>query len=151
MKTNTHFIAAAVSIWLLLSGCSEDSQSPENTQSPNNADLVEPETTPHPLAKDSEKALGVVGKAKEEKHVKLTGTIIYKDIEGGFYAFISDNGDRYTLHGLDEAFQQNGLIVEVEGVAAPDMMTFTQFGTVLKVSNVKVLDASRIIDNAQTH
>ncbi len=82
--------------------------------------------------------------------VSMKGSIIYKDLEGGFYAFIAENGDRYTLHGLDETYQKNGLVVEVEGTPKPDMMTFTQFGTVLQVSSVKVLDTSKVIDNLQT-
>ena len=80
----------------------------------------------------------------------MKGSIIYKDLEGGFYAFIAEKGDRYTLHGLDETYQKNGLIVEVKGTPKPDMMTFTQFGTVLQVSSVKVLDTSKVIDNLQT-
>ena len=82
--------------------------------------------------------------------VSMKGSIIYKDLEGGFYAFIAENGDRYTLHGLDETYQKNGLVVEVKGTPKPDMMTFTQFGTVLQVSSVKVLDTSKVIDNLQT-
>lgn len=89
-----------------------------------------------------------------EENVKgeasMKGSIIYKDLEGGFYAFIAENGDRYTLHGLDETYQKNGLVVEVKGTPKPDMMTFTQFGTVLQVSSVKVLDTSKVIDNLQT-
>ena len=83
--------------------------------------------------------------------VTMKGSIVFKDLEGGFYAFIAENGGRYTLHGLDETYQKNGLIVEVKGTPKPDMMTFTQFGTVLEVSGVKVLDTSKVIDNVQTH
>ena len=88
---------------------------------------------------------------KEE--VTLTGSIFYKSLEGGFYAFVSEDGNRYSLHGLNEAFQQNGLIVEISGHPKPDMMTTTQYGTVLQVNHVKVLDASRVIgkDGNPTH
>ncbi|WP_338517054.1 hypothetical protein [Alteromonas gracilis] len=87
----------------------------------------------------------------EKNEVTLTGSIIYKDLEGGFFAFIAENGDRYTLHGLDESHQRNGLIVEVNGVTKPDVMTFTQFGTVLQVKDIKVLDSSKVIENKPTH
>ncbi|BFT30722.1 hypothetical protein D210916BOD24_18980 [Alteromonas sp. D210916BOD_24] len=151
MKTNTHYFAAVLSCWLLLSGCSGDGETANNTETKDQSAPVQAKDTTHPLAKESENALGVVGKAKEVKHVKSTGTIIYKELEGGFYAFVSNDGERYTLHGLNEAYQQNGLIVEIEGIVTPDIITFTQFGTVLQVKNIKVLDASRIIDNAETH
>ena len=100
------------------------------------------------VAEPVTQAEAVEDNAKGE--VTMKGSIIYKDLEGGFYAFIAENGDRYTLHGLDETYQKNGLIVEVKGTPKPDMMTFTQFGTVLQVSSVKVLDTSKVIDNLQT-
>ncbi|WP_420935657.1 ribose-phosphate pyrophosphokinase [Alteromonas sp. A081] len=82
--------------------------------------------------------------------VTLKGSIIYKELEGGFFAFITENGDRFTLHGLDEDYHQNGLIVEIKGVTKPEMMTITQFGTVLDVHNVKVLDTSKVINRVET-
>ncbi|WP_052010280.1 MULTISPECIES: hypothetical protein [unclassified Alteromonas] len=82
--------------------------------------------------------------------VTLKGSIIYKELEGGFFAFITESGDRFTLHGLDEDYHQNGLIVEIEGVTKPEMMTITQFGTVLEVLNVKVLDTSKVINRVET-
>ena len=100
------------------------------------------------VAEPVTQAEAVEDNAKGE--VTMKGSIIYKDLEGGFYAFIAENGDRYTLHGLDETYQKNGLVVEVKGTPKPDMMTFTQFGTVLQVSSVKVLDTSKVIDNLQT-
>lgn len=82
--------------------------------------------------------------------VTLKGSIIYKELEGGFFAFITESGDRFTLHGLDEDYHQNGLIVEIEGVTKPEMMTITQFGTVLEVLNIKVLDTSKVINRVET-
>ena len=85
-----------------------------------------------------------------DKSVTLKGSIIYKELEGGFFAFITENGDRFTLHGLDEEYHQNGLIVEIEGVTKPQMMTITHFGTVLEVLNVTVLDTSKVINRVET-
>ncbi len=82
--------------------------------------------------------------------VTLKGSIIYKELEGGFFAFITESGDRFTLHNLDEQYHQNGLIVEIEGVTKPRMMTITQYGTVLEVLDVKVLDTSKVINRVET-
>ncbi|QJR79698.1 ribose-phosphate pyrophosphokinase [Alteromonas pelagimontana] len=85
---------------------------------------------------------------KKENTVKKTssmkGTIVYKSMEGGFYAFISDSGEHFTLQGLTAEYRKNGLKVAVKGIPLKDVMTFTQFGTVFKVSEITVLDDSQV-------
>ena len=113
-------------------------------QSQQNSEDLPKELVAEPVTQ----AEAVEADAKGE--VTMKGSIFYEDLEGGFYAFIAENGDRYTLHGLDETYQKNGLIVEVKGTPKPDLMTFTQFGTVLQVTSVKVLDTSKVIDSLPT-
>ncbi|WP_147291801.1 hypothetical protein [Alteromonas aestuariivivens] len=74
----------------------------------------------------------------------LTGTIVYKTMEGGFYAFEAENGKHYTLQGLDNSYRRNGLKVMITGMALPDVMTFTQYGTVFKITSIEVLDDSQV-------
>ena len=74
----------------------------------------------------------------------LTGQIIYKQLEGGFYGFVTNNGDKYMPSGLKSEYLQNGLIVELKVELMPDMLTFQQFGDVVKVLEVKVLDTSKV-------
>ncbi|WP_334018555.1 ribose-phosphate pyrophosphokinase [Alteromonas sp. S015] len=135
---------------LTLIACSSEEESQDVTMVDKEKQIhSETESMPKELvAEPVTQAEAIEDNAKGE--VTMKGSIIYKDLEGGFYAFISENGDRYTLHGLDETYQKNGLVVEVKGTPKPDMMTFTQFGTVLQVTNVKVLDTSKVIDNLQT-
>jgi hypothetical protein len=73
-----------------------------------------------------------------------TGMIVYKDFEGGFYAFEGDKGERFILSGVNKSHLKHGLIVEITGTAAPDIMTTTQYGTVFKLKDLKVLDASKV-------
>lgn len=105
-------------------------------------------------ALDSETEKAMVEQKTEnadmDESTVLTGMIVYKELEGGFFAFIADNGDRFTLHGLSDAYKKNGLIVEITGTAKPNMMTITQFGTVFEVQEVTVIDASKVIDGANT-
>ena len=72
-----------------------------------------------------------------------TGTIVYKTFEGGFFAFISADNKRYTLRHLPQAYRLDGLIVEITGSVNKDIITTTQFGDLLEVDAVKVLDDSR--------
>jgi len=156
MKTKTLCLVAVIAALLNTAGCSGDDDSvkqadleKQGTEMKDKSSTVQANdkaSMPKELvAEPVTQAEAVEDNAKGE--VTMKGSIIYKDLEGGFYAFIAENGDRYTL---DETYQKNGLVVEVKGTPKPDMMTFTQFGTVLQVSSVKVLDTSKVIDNLQT-
>lgn len=110
---------------------------PEKAPQPASKELpttLTAKPTPEPIAKD----------VSVDDEVILTGSIIFKELEGGFYALIAESGDKYTLHNLEEQFQQNGLIAKVTGVPKPKMMTFTQFGTVLQVTSVEIIDSSKV-------
>ena len=71
-----------------------------------------------------------------------TGTIVYKTFEGGFFAFISTDNKRYTLRHLSKEYRLDGLVVEITGRVNSDIITTTQFGDLLEVDTVKVLDDS---------
>lgn len=133
-------------VLLSLSACSD-----EQEMKPTSLDE---QNTPALPTLDSETEKAMVEQKTENANMDestvLTGMIVYKELEGGFFAFIADNGDRFTLHGLSDAYKKNGLIVEITGNAKPDMMTITQFGTVFEIQEVTVIDASKVIDGANT-
>ena len=156
MKTKKRYLLTTLATSLLLCACSDNDETPTSEQVDKEAmSAQETQTSPDQempktlIAEPVEQEAAT--ESMEKNEVTLTGSIIYKDLEGGFFAFIAENGDRYTLHGLDESHQRNGLIVEVNGVTKPDVMTFTQFGTVLQVKEVKVLDSSKVIESKPTH
>ncbi|AXT37317.1 ribose-phosphate pyrophosphokinase [Alteromonas sp. BL110] len=150
MKTHHLKLALMLTSVLSLVACSQEETNKDVTmvdkekQTDTGAESMPKELVAEPVTQAEAVEKNVKGE------VSMKGSIIYKDLEGGFFAFIAENGDRYTLHGLDKTYQKNGLVVEVKGTPKPDMMTFTQFGTVLQVSSVKVLDTSKVIDNLQT-
>jgi len=133
-------------VLLSLSACSD-----EQEMKPTSLDE---QNTPALPTLDSETEKAMVEQKTEnadmDESTVLTGMIVYKELEGGFFAFIADNGDRFTLHGLSDAYKKNGLIVEITGNTKPDMMTITQFGTVFEIQEVTVIDASKVIDGANT-
>ena len=152
-KTKAPYTLLILAAALSISACTEEDKKVESTmyekENAKTDKMKAQENAPTEL-----KAEPVTqAEAKEvsvNDSVTLKGSIIYKELEGGFFAFITESGDRFTLHGLDEEYHQNGLIVEIEGVTKPEMMTITQFGTVLEVHNVKVLDTSKVINRAET-
>lgn len=86
-----------------------------------------------------------------EKTKTVTGTIVYKQLEGGFYALIGEDDARYTLQGLDKKYHQNGLVVKVTGTPMPDVMSITMFGTVFKVDSVEVISDAMVKPENPTH
>ncbi len=82
---------------------------------------------------------------KVEKHMELTGTIVYQNLEGGFYSFISDHGDKYMPFGLASEHKQNGLIVKLIVRKVEDTVSYQQFGEHVEVLNVEVLSSKGVV------
>ena len=74
---------------------------------------------------------------------KISGQLQYQDMEGGFLGFIADNGEKYTLRGLDKHYRQNGMRLVVTAVPM-DVMPITQFGKVMQIQEVLRADDSEV-------
>ncbi len=83
------------------------------------------------------------GLPQKVKHVTYTGTIVYKNLEGGFFALHTHKGQKYTLKGLQPIYRRDGLIAEVSGVVDESAITFTQYGKLLVVKSVVTIDDSQ--------
>lgn len=78
--------------------------------------------------------------AEEEGFVAGTGTIVYQDLEGGFYGLIADaDSARYNPINLEASFQEDGLRVRFEGRPA-DVMTVQMWGTPLELTRIERLE-----------
>jgi hypothetical protein len=86
----------------------------------------------------------------KESMMTLRGTIVYQNFEGGFFSFIADDGSQYTPQTLAPEHRRDGLVVQITGEIVTDMMTTTQFGQLLKVHNLTVLDASKTLPSEDT-
>lgn len=80
----------------------------------------------------------------ENATITVSGIIEYKTFEGGFFAFIANDGRQFTPQGLEEQYRQHGLLVTLTGKPMPDVMTITQFGTAFKVEAVTEVDDSNV-------
>ena len=127
------FVIAALFTMFMLSGCQQDNKgaSSLNRTSENISATTDIE---HPQTK----------RKIQEKPMRITGTMVYKEFEGGFFGFISADGKKYTLSGLDNQYKQNGLIIEVEMTKIEGAMTITQFGDLMQVHSVNIIDDSKV-------
>jgi hypothetical protein len=77
----------------------------------------------------------------EEKRglITVTGTITYIDLEGGFYGFVADNGERYFPVNLDRQYKVNNTKVRIEGKIRKNVMTTIMWGTPLEILKIQGL------------
>lgn len=78
------------------------------------------------------------------KQETFRGTIVYKTLEGGFYALHTQKAQHFTLKDLPTPFRRNGLIVDVTGYIDNNAITITQYGKVFIVSSVTIIDDSQV-------
>lgn len=76
----------------------------------------------------------------------ISGKLVYQQYEGGFLGFIADNGEKYTLRGIDKAYRKNGMTLTLSGAVRNDIMTTRQFGSVFEVKDVLASDSSHVVE-----
>ena len=69
--------------------------------------------------------------------MKLTGTLDFKDLEGGIWQLKADDGKRYTL--LGRIHEKSGARVEVEGSVDEGGFGIAMSGPQLRVQSMKKL------------
>jgi cob(I)alamin adenosyltransferase len=69
--------------------------------------------------------------------MKLTGRVVYRDLEGGVWVLEGDDGRTYQLAGGDRKIKKDGQRVEVEGKVDDDAMTIHMVGPVFNVASYR--------------
>jgi hypothetical protein len=82
-------------------------------------------------------ASGCTIPAENPNEVSGAGTVVYIDLEGGFYGIIASDGSEYLPLNLPEEYQENGISVVFEGVIREDMYTIQQWGTPLDITMIQ--------------
>ena len=94
--------------------------------SPNGAPATNPDD---PLAPDRPAV-------PHSEVLKITGTVVYMDLEGGFFAIDGDDGQKYSPIDLPEAFKKDGLHVKVSARTNPDAMGIHMYGTIIEIVDI---------------
>jgi len=71
--------------------------------------------------------------------VKITGTVVYVSLEGGFYGIKGDDGKNYDPTNLSKEFQINGLRVRCELKELQGMGSVHMWGTIVEVLSIQKL------------
>jgi hypothetical protein len=127
-----YFVAAIITV--SLSACGSNN-------------ITEKSTAQSPVSQSQMTVVKTVEpQVKEDKTMILTGQIRYQSFEGGFYSFIANDGKKYMPSDLKEEHRKNGLIVEMKVQPITNRMTTQQFGTLVKVLEIKIIDDSKVSD-----
>jgi hypothetical protein len=74
-----------------------------------------------------------------DDNVSDTGTIIYVDLEGGFYGIIADGGDRYLPDNLSQDFQEDNLRISFEGIIT-DQPNIAMWGRTISLTKIERIE-----------
>ncbi|WP_338865880.1 DUF5818 domain-containing protein [Myxococcus stipitatus] len=69
--------------------------------------------------------------------MKLSGRVVFRDIETGVWVLEGDDGKTYQLAGGDRKIKKDGQRIEAEGRLDSDMLTSAMVGPVFHVSSYR--------------
>ena len=71
--------------------------------------------------------------------MRITGTVVYQDLEGGFWGLSADDGRQYEpVDALPASVRTDGCRVEAD-VEPVDVMSFRQWGRPVRVRSINRL------------
>ncbi len=86
-------------------------------------------------------ACGCIGSETTDPNaVSGSGTVVYQNLEGGFYGIIADDGTAYLTLNLPDTFKQDDLAVTFTGFIRPDVATIQQWGTPFELTEISSSD-----------
>lgn len=156
MSASKISITSLLLLSALLSGCDEKAEKEESTLNASTGMSQDNQSDPSDDKNTLESATSANDKVTElrlsndmqelssdkSKLLRLKGQVLFQEFEGGFFGFIDENGNKYTPIGMDKKHLRHGLVIEISGRVISDMITTTQFGEVIKVESVSIIDES---------
>ncbi|HEU5305414.1 MAG TPA: DUF3221 domain-containing protein, partial [Gemmatimonadales bacterium] len=82
-------------------------------------------------------AVRIEGETMAGDELKVDGIIRYHELEGGFYAIQSKEGETYNPINLPEAFRQDGLPVSVRLRLRDDLLGIHQAGPIVEIIEIR--------------
>lgn len=111
-------------------GCKDGPIPPKQTED------TEPNVPEPNVPEPNEPSSIEVPKMPPKDTFEITGTVVYKDIEGGFYAIDADDGRKYDPINLPENFKKNGLKVKLTARLKRNAVSFHMYGSIIEIVDV---------------
>jgi hypothetical protein len=69
--------------------------------------------------------------------VEIQGTVVHKDLEGGFFAIEGDDGRTYDPINLPDSYRKNGLRVKATVRRKNDVVSIHMAGDIVEIVNIE--------------
>jgi hypothetical protein len=79
---------------------------------------------------------GVASDPSDGQLIDEVGTVVYNDLEGGFWGVITDAGVQFEPMVLQDEFKKNGLKIRFSGVAIKDAGSIYMWGTPIEIRQI---------------
>lgn len=93
-----------------------------------------------PLEREAETREKLGPPAAGVDSLRLTGTVRYVALEGGFYGIVGDDGKRYDPIALNPAFARDGMRVQLQARVLTSALSLRMWGVPIKILEI---DAER--------
>lgn len=120
---------------LALVGCKGGSDSAKDMEKsePN----VSESNVPAPeVPKPNEPPSSEMPTAPPADSFEIRGTVVYKNLEGGFFAIDGDDGSKYDPINLPGSFRKDGMKVKVTARRRKDARSIHMYGAVIEVVDI---------------
>ena len=77
---------------------------------------------------------------KEENVVREIGTVVWLNLEGGFWGIIGDDGEHYDPINLNIEFRCEDLRVYFEAEIRTDLVSFHMWGKIVEILKIQKLE-----------
>ena len=67
---------------------------------------------------------------------EIQGTVVRKNLEGGFYAIDGDDGKKFNPVNLSESFKKDGLRVKITARSRSDAMGIRMYGDMIEIVEI---------------
>jgi hypothetical protein len=70
----------------------------------------------------------------------MNGTIVFKELEGGFYGIEADDGKKYNPINLNKQYQKDGLRIKFDAKVKRGMVGIHMWGEYVEILKIEKLD-----------
>lgn len=76
--------------------------------------------------------------------IEAVGTVVFVELEGGFYGIVADDGARYIPRNLPMEFQQDGLRVRFRARILKEVATIYMWGQPIELLHIELVESPRL-------
>ncbi len=132
---NNSLKLTALTLCLSLSACSSEGNA-DNAVKAEKPVQVAPTKNSTPPPTELSKGSKVMSKW-------YTGTLTFIEIEGGFFGFVTEAGEKYLPLNMPKEYLKNGSKLKIYGHHDKDIMTIQMWGKPFKVLDVELISEGK--------